>query len=154
MEFYGQSNVATVPSDHSPTWIDAVNSEFYYDQHRKQDIAHLKNTTHMYPTTNGGVANSTFNLPGHMLAMATTPVDSMQKNVDYYQQQPTTPMEYGHDDSYLSPALTSSLYSDDSSTAIYAPCQGPPPWNFAPCYGYYGQAPCSLVNIIDMEDFM
>lgn len=155
MEFYGQSNVATVPSDHSPTWIDAVNSEFYYDQHRKQD-AHLKNdNNHMYTTANG-VANSTFNLPAHILAMATTsiPVDPMQKCVDYYQQP--AQMEYIRDESsYLpSAALTSSLYGDDSSMATYAPCQGPAPWNFSQCYGFYGQAPCSLVNIIDMEDFM
>lgn len=157
MEFYGQPNVATVPSDHSPTWIDAVNSEFYYDQHRKQD-AHLKNTNNQMYTTASGVANSAFNLPEHILAMATTPLtaDPMQKSMDYYQQPPTQ-MEYIRDESssYLpSAALTSSLYGEDSSMATYAPCQGPAPWNFSQCYGFYGQAPCSLVNIIDMEDFM
>lgn len=36
----------------------------------------------------------------------------------------------------------------------YAPCQGPRPWNFAQCYGFYGEPACPLVNIIDIEDFM
>lgn len=150
MEFYGQSNVATVPNGHSPTWIDAVNSEFYYDQHRKQDVQ-LK-TNNMY-TTASGVANSTFNLPEHLLTMATaTTAEEIQKNMEYYQRP--TPMDYNNNDNYLPSPSTSSSYVDDNSAINYAPCQGPPPWNFAQCYGFYGQAPCSLVNIIDMEDFM
>lgn len=36
----------------------------------------------------------------------------------------------------------------------YAPCQGPRPWNFAQCYGFYGEPACPLVDIIDIEDFM
>lgn len=36
----------------------------------------------------------------------------------------------------------------------YPPCQGPQPWNFAQCYGYYGEAPCQFANVVDMEDFM
>ncbi|XP_055587328.1 protein similar [Uranotaenia lowii] len=38
----------------------------------------------------------------------------------------------------------------------YAPCQGPPggPWNYGYCYGFYGEAPCPYVDVIDMEDFM
>ncbi|ETN58582.1 hypothetical protein AND_009825 [Anopheles darlingi] len=39
-------------------------------------------------------------------------------------------------------------------SASYAPCQGPPPWNYAHCYGYYGQDACPYVNMVDMEDFM
>lgn len=35
----------------------------------------------------------------------------------------------------------------------YAPCQGPRPWNYAQCYGLYGEPACPLVNIIDIEDF-
>lgn len=34
------------------------------------------------------------------------------------------------------------------------PCQGPQPWSYAQCYGFYGDAPCQYVDIIDMEDFM
>lgn len=36
----------------------------------------------------------------------------------------------------------------------YAPCQGPRPWNFSYCYGFYGEPACPLVNLVDMEDFM
>lgn len=36
----------------------------------------------------------------------------------------------------------------------YPPCQGPQPWNFAQCYGYFGEAPCQFSNVVDMEDFM
>ena len=36
----------------------------------------------------------------------------------------------------------------------YPPCQGPQPWNYAQCYGYYGDAPCQYADVVDMEDFM
>lgn len=37
----------------------------------------------------------------------------------------------------------------------YPPCQGPQPWNYAQCYGYYGEAPCQFAAVgVDMEDFM
>lgn len=37
----------------------------------------------------------------------------------------------------------------------YAPCRGPRPWNFAECFGFYGEAPCQYANVaVDMEDFM
>lgn len=36
----------------------------------------------------------------------------------------------------------------------YAPCEGPRPWNFAYCYGFYGEPPCQFANMVDMEDFM
>lgn len=40
------------------------------------------------------------------------------------------------------------------SVQSYPPCLGPQPWNFAQCYGYYGEAPCQFANVVDMEDFM
>lgn len=42
----------------------------------------------------------------------------------------------------------------DIPVPVNAPCQGPRPWNFSYCYGFYGEPACPLVNIIDMEDFM
>lgn len=36
----------------------------------------------------------------------------------------------------------------------YAPCEGPKPWNFAYCYGSYGEPACQFANMVDMEDFM
>jgi hypothetical protein len=40
------------------------------------------------------------------------------------------------------------------SAQTYPPCQGPQPWNYAQCFGYYGEAPCQFSNVVDMEDFM
>lgn len=48
----------------------------------------------------------------------------------------------------------SSVYCENNAIISYAPCQGPRPWNFAQCYGFYGQPACPLSKIIDMEDFM
>lgn len=45
-----------------------------------------------------------------------------------------------------------SYFTDIAQT--YPPCQGPQPWNFAECYGYYGEAPCQFSSVVDMEDFM
>lgn len=45
-----------------------------------------------------------------------------------------------------------NYFTDTAQT--YPPCQGPQPWNFAQCYGYYGEAPCQFANVVDMEDFM
>ena len=53
---------------------------------------------------------------------------------------------------------TSTGYSGENyfieNVQTYPPCQGPQPWNFAHCYGYFGDAPCQFANVIDMEDFM
>lgn len=45
-----------------------------------------------------------------------------------------------------------AYFTDTMQT--YPPCHGPQPWNFAQCYGYYGEAPCQFSNVVDMEDFM
>lgn len=45
------------------------------------------------------------------------------------------------------------FYSENMSP-YPAPCHGPQPWNYAYCYGYYGEEPCQFSNVIDMEDFM
>ncbi|XP_058055586.1 protein similar-like [Anopheles bellator] len=53
------------------------------------------------------------------------------------------------------PNLSSASFLEQPYvSANYAPCQGPPPWNYAYCYGYYGQEACPYVNMVDMEDFM
>lgn len=133
MEFYGKPNGVIPPTDHSPPWVDAVNAEFYYDQHHKQDVVNPVLNLHENPLT---MATTT----------ATTVVKAIQSHLDYYQQP--IPTDYINDNS--------RLYLDDNIMP-YAPCQGPSPWNFenfAQCYGFYGQPPCPLVNIIDMEDFM
>lgn len=45
-------------------------------------------------------------------------------------------------------------YYGDNNTPFPPPCQGPQPWSYAHCYGFYGDPPCQYVDIIDMEDFM
>ncbi|KAL7022431.1 hypothetical protein ACKWTF_012240 [Chironomus riparius] len=50
---------------------------------------------------------------------------------------------------------TNCNYAYAESLQTHPPCHGgPQPWNFAQCYGYYGDAPCQFSNVIDMEDFM
>lgn len=151
MEFFGELNVATASTGHSPTWYDAVNSEFHYDQHRKQDM-HSKEISNVHIYTTANVANPVFNVTeSHLTTPAT---ESTQINMKFFQQP--IPMDYINGDNHLPSLSSASLYADDNSAmaATYAPCQGPQPWNFAQCYGFYDQPPCPLVNIIDMEDFM
>lgn len=153
MEFYGQSTETATPAGPAATWFDAVNSEFHYDQHRKQDVDLNNNhNQHVYATASS-VAHPVLTVHENPL----TPAEPIQSNVGYYQRPP-----YGLLSSYinnerglLSSPSSSSMY--DQNMTAYAPCQGPPPWNFTnfeQCYSFYGQAPCPLVNIIDMEDFM
>lgn len=161
MDYYGQSNAATVPTGRSPTWFEAVNSEFFYEQNQIQD---MKSNHHMYTA---GVVHPTLNIHEQPLTiMATTeptlplppppiPPSVTHTSMDYY--QPPIPMHFNTDAHYLSSSLPLPAYVDDANgnaLVTYAPCQGPRPWNFAQCYGFYGQPACSLVNIIDMEDFM
>lgn len=47
----------------------------------------------------------------------------------------------------------SGQYFQDQN-ADHAPCQGPQPWNYAYCYGFYGESPCQFADVTDMEDFM
>lgn len=51
----------------------------------------------------------------------------------------------------LLPLPQQQYYMDIDS---HAPCQGPKPWNYAYCYGYYGEPACQFVDIVDIEDFM
>lgn len=72
-----------------------------------------------------------------------------------------TQVELLHEDQQYERQLNNNLKVSNSSVCCeniamisYAPCQGPKPWNFAQCYGFYGQPACPLAKIIDMEDFM
>lgn len=38
----------------------------------------------------------------------------------------------------ISKDLNSSVYCENIAMISYAPCEGPKPWNFAQCYGFYG----------------
>lgn len=64
----------------------------------------------------------------------------------------TMPFNDSHDDQ---PTQYHNGYSDQNQMS-FPPCQGSQqhPWNFAHCYGFYGEPACQFSNIIDMEDFM
>ncbi|KXJ77990.1 hypothetical protein RP20_CCG005986 [Aedes albopictus] len=55
-----------------------------------------------------------------------------------------------------SPAVNPAYMEQPYPLPNYPPCQGPPggPWNYGYCYGFYGEAPCAYVDVVDMEDFM
>lgn len=157
MDFYGQSTTG------QPTWYEAVNSEFFYEQNQIQDMK--SNNQHMYMNSAVSVVPTSpiLNVHEQPLTMLST-IEQTHTNIEYYQQP--SAMHFNNDANYLSPPppppplqqhlpLPSTSFVDDGNSMVsYAPCQGPRPWNFAQCYGFYGQPPCSLLNIIDMEDFM
>lgn len=62
-----------------------------------------------------------------------------------------SPLSYGVDDGMTPPAMD---YGQFDGIPTYPPCHGPRPWNFAYCYGYYGEPACPMINMVDMEDFM
>lgn len=160
MDFYGQTSatVATVPTGRSPTWFEAVNSEFFYEQNQIQDMK-SKNHHNIYSTN---ITNHLSNVHDQPLTMVTTSEQQTHTGIDYYQQPNVHSMHFNSNANYLPQTHSQSQsqspqqpYNGDGNAMVsYAPCQGPRPWNFAQCYGFYGQPACSLLNIIDMEDFM
>jgi hypothetical protein len=70
-----------------------------------------------------------------------------------YQNYPdNSPMQPFNQQGVNSSYSAGGYFTDVAET--YPPCQGPQPWNYAECYGYYGEAPCQFMNVVDMEDFM
>jgi hypothetical protein len=70
-----------------------------------------------------------------------------------YQNFPdNSPMQPFNQQGVNSSYSAGGYFTDVAET--YPPCQGPQPWNYAECYGYYGEAPCQFMNVVDMEDFM
>lgn len=72
------------------------------------------------------------------------PSQSSAPQYEYYVANPNMPSG--------SNAQAGGYFTDNVES--YPPCQGPQPWNYAQCYGYYGEAPCQFSNVVDMEDFM
>lgn len=113
------------------SWWDAVNSEFVYEQGQIQSM---------------NLFQRCYN------ASQLDDVQCVSSGLGDYQSphfiNETLPV----------PPHYSPAQSDYSCTfpdiPTYAPCQGPRPWNFAYCYGYYGEPACPLINMVDMEDFM
>ncbi|XP_052562291.1 protein similar isoform X1 [Culex pipiens pallens] len=68
------------------------------------------------------------------------------------QQQAYQPVSY----SAAPPQVNHAYLEQPYPLPNVPPCQGPPggPWNYGYCYGFYGEAPCPYVDVVDMEDFM
>lgn len=113
---------------------------------------------------NGNYYNETNNLNSNQYAYSgdsVVPVsnyDNQQITTNYSQQnftpQNSAPYEYYVADPNMNGSSTTypGYFIDNIPT--YPPCQGPQPWNYAQCYGYYGEPPCQFANVVDMEDFM
>lgn len=75
------------------------------------------------------------------------PTDEMQRNSIFYRAigatKPTSLFDAKNEQTAFAEPLNG-----------YAPCEGPRPWNFAQCYGFYGEPACPLAKIGDIEDFM
>lgn len=105
-------------------WWEAVTSEFVYEQGQLQKMNNKYDQQQQYD---------------EMLCKIQPP-----RGFQYVNEAEQYNMAYGLTDH--------SIYPD---TQTYAPCQGPrESWNFAYCYGYYGEPACPMANLIDMEDFM
>lgn len=127
-----------------PSWYDAVNTEFQY-QHNLM----LSPMAMDYPANiqNNGQRIITAEQTVPTLQQSLTPVEQTNTPVPF---QGAISMYFNQNNGF-----PLSIYQNDPNTLMTnAPCQGPRPWNYAQCYGFYGQPPCPLVNLIDMEDFM
>lgn len=129
-----------------PSWYGPVNPEYQYQSHLNM----------LGPPPMGYSAHPQHN--NHMFDEHTVP--TLQQPMSIGEQPPANPVRYqGLLTTYLSQMnpnnnASASCQSDPNVIVPYAPCQGQQPWNYSPCYGYDGQPPCPLVNLIDMEDFM
>lgn len=115
------------------SWWEAVNSEFAYEQGQIQNMNLYQRCYNESQFEDGQCINS---------------------NMCEYQSP-----HFINDARPLVPNCYSPVQTEYSCGAFpdiptYAPCQGPRPWNFAYCYGYYGEPACPLINMVDMEDFM
>lgn len=136
-----------------PAWWEAVTSEFIYEQGQvhslnvppystyDQQTAVTNHQSQVYNTAsfhNSPSSNSP--LP---YSNQTTPSDrfSVCSNIEQYNTGPLSP-------DYL---VAGGGYPRSGS---YAPCDGPRPWNYDYCYGYYGEPACPMISMVDMEDFM
>lgn len=91
-----------------------------------------------------------------MIYENSVPAFNQDYNVHYadYQSHVNNQMIYQDNNNMQSTYVPSGDQFYQELTPTYPPCQGPQPWNFAQCYGYYGEAPCQFADVIDMEDFM
>lgn len=125
-------------NDTRPAWWEAVDSEFVYEQRqvRNMKLGNQSVPHHCYEP--------------QQIAYEDFPSSSQSTALGYPSQT------YSPDSDQYSIASfgPTNEYGSYSEMSTYPPCQGPRPWNFAYCYGYYGEPACPLINMVDMEDFM
>lgn len=119
-------------NDSRPEWWEAVNSELSYEQ---RQVRNMK--------SGGQPAHHGFEQ--HQMVYEST----CQSPALGYPSQPYSP-----DSDQYSIASFGASNGGYPEMSTYPPCHGPRPWNFAYCYGYYGEPACPLINMVDMEDFM
>lgn len=110
------------------------------------------------PVTNTNV-NYPYDIKGNQVLppqfqLQSQPHQTVYDNQGYNLQQ--VPYETGYLNDQLMNYQTqdnTGFYSDNVS-AYPSPCDGPQPWDYGYCYGFYGEAPCPYLNVVDMEDFM
>lgn len=123
----------------SQAWWEAVNSEFIYEQGQ----VHNMNTVSPY----------TPNVDPYQELQCVNPSTCGYPIDPTYSPTADSSLEPFHSDRQTY-CQTSPEYGNFPVIATYPPCQGPRPWNYAYCYGYYGEPACPLINMVDMEDFM
>lgn len=131
MDSYRHPTTANDHMNRSPNWFEANNSEFFYEQSQIKNVNSFQDT--MFEES---------------IQQKLPRIQPEQLPENFNFQRPIS-MHFNNE--YPSRV---TYMGEDNSISSYAPCQGPRPWNFAQCYGFYGQPACPLVNIIDMEDFM
>lgn len=176
MDYY----VPSYPPSPMQGWWEAVNSEFFYEQEQIQNMnanykssinADMYNTTPLVPVqqySNSVAAEQTMatfsceNSNGSVTYPSNNIVDNQQQQQQQQSQDQLDMQLFPQQVSSINPFYTpmssdgNIVINDTDAPMIptYPPCQGPRPWNFAQCYGFYGEPACPLLNLVDMEDFM
>lgn len=131
----------------SQTWFEAVHSEFLYEQSQISGMNMFSNQMLQSPD---------YRQPPNEGEMYYDPTAQIVPDaVGYMPMQPNGVPSVNYLNSSSMAAQQFPPNADQSyPLAGVAPCQGPRPWNFAQCFGFYGEPACPLLNVIDMEDFM
>lgn len=139
-----------------PVWWEDVTSEFVYEQGQ----VHSLNVPHQYSTfDHQSVSNNqthhVFNPVYH------SPSSGSKSPITYRNQQSPSDrfsvcsnVELYNNGSPSPEYLTGTGGGGYPHPGAYAPCDGPRPWNYDYCYGYYGEPACPMISMVDMEDFM
>lgn len=157
--------------DPQPPWWEAVTAEFVYEQGQVHNnlnsvacqphhqFAPYDQQQHQLLTPSQNLYPNAYHLSQHQSVAST----ASNSPLGYSSQSSRYSPSCLPSDQFSVPSTPTELYSaspigaeylTDYHPTSYAPCDGPRPWNYAYCYGYYGEPACPLINMVDMEDFM